>query len=115
MRYTILLLSWWILYSYLLCLINIEFWRDSTQPKATNPPSRIDESLRYTNEGHNYIVELVDVNTNDPDIINDTIKFLILNTMLVTKDFLKSSNVPDIVSIPIPSEDYINESNDLTQ
>ena len=35
--------------------------------------------------------------------------------MLVTKDFLKSSNVPDIGSIPISSEDYINESNNLTQ
>ena len=57
----------------------------------------------------------MDVNTNDPDIINYIIKFLILNTMLVTKDFLKSSDVPDIVSIPIYSEDYINESNTITQ
>ena len=57
----------------------------------------------------------MDVNTNDPDIINYIIKFLILNTMLVTKDFLKSSNVTDIGSIPISSEDYINESKNTTQ
>ena len=35
--------------------------------------------------------------------------------IIVTKDFLKSRNVPDIGSIPIFSEDYINESNNLAQ
>ena len=35
--------------------------------------------------------------------------------MEVTKDFLKPSNVPDVASIPISSEYYINESNNLTQ
>ena len=35
--------------------------------------------------------------------------------MIVTNSFLKSSNVIDIGSIPIYSEDYINESNNLTQ
>ena len=49
------------------------------------------------------------VNTNDPDSIKYIIKFLRVNPMLVTKDFLNSSNVPDIGSIPISSEDYINE------
>ena len=61
------------------------------------------------------MVELVDVNKNDPDITNYIIKFLVLNTMLVTKEFLKSRNVPDIGSITLSSEDYINESNNLTQ
>ena len=61
------------------------------------------------------MVELVDINTNDPDSTNYSIKFLRGNTMLVTKDFLKSRNVPDIGYIPISSEDYINESNNTTQ
>ena len=54
------------------------------------------------------MVELVDVNTNYPYSIKYIIKFLIVNTMVVTKDFLKSRNVSDSVSIPIYSEDYIN-------
>ena len=60
-------------------------------------------------------MELVDVNTNYPYIIKYIIEFLRVNTMLVTKDFLKSSNVPDIGSIPIYSEECINESNTITQ
>ena len=35
--------------------------------------------------------------------------------MAVTKEFLKSSTVPDIGSITISSEKYINESKILTQ
>ena len=35
--------------------------------------------------------------------------------MVVTKELIKSSNVPDIGSIPIFSEDYINASNNITQ
>ena len=35
--------------------------------------------------------------------------------MMVTKYFLKSGNVPYIVYIPISLEEYINESNILTQ
>ena len=58
---------------------------------------------------------MVDINTNYPDIINYSIKFLILNTMIVTKEFLKSMNVPYIGYTPIYSEYYINESNDITQ
>ena len=38
-----------------------------------------------------------------------------VNTMVFTKEFLKSRNVPDIGSIPIYSEDYIDESNNLTR
>ena len=34
--------------------------------------------------------------------------------MILTKEFLKSINVPYIVSIPIYSEDYINEFKNLT-
>ena len=61
------------------------------------------------------MVDLVDVNTNDPDSIKYIIKCLIVHTMLVTNEFLKSRNVSDIGSIPIYSEDYINESNNIVQ
>ena len=47
------------------------------------------------------MVELLDVNTNDPDSILNIIKFLRGNQMVVTNDFLNSSNVPDIRSITI--------------
>ena len=50
----------------------------------------------------------MDINKNDTDSINYRIKLLIGNTMILTKEFLKSINVPDIGSIPILSEDYIN-------
>ena len=42
------------------------------------------------------MVELVDINTNDPDIIRYIIEFLIGNDMVVTKEFIKSRNVTDI-------------------
>ena len=61
------------------------------------------------------MVELVVVDTNDPDIINYITKFLRGNKVVVTKSFLKSRNVTDIGSIPISLEDYINESKNLTQ
>ena len=61
------------------------------------------------------MVELVDINNNYPDSIKYSIHFLIGNTIILTEDFLKSSNVPDIGSIPISSEDYINESKNLKQ
>ena len=35
--------------------------------------------------------------------------------MIGTKEFLKSRNIPNIGFIPISLEDYINESNNLTQ
>ena len=35
--------------------------------------------------------------------------------MVITKEFLKSSNVPDIGSIIIYLDNYINESNNLTE
>ena len=35
--------------------------------------------------------------------------------MMVTKELIKSRNVPDIGYISIFSEDYINESNNLIQ
>ena len=54
------------------------------------------------------MVELVDINTNDTDIINYSIKFLRGSKIIVTKEFLKSRNAPDIEPIPIYSEDYIN-------
>ena len=42
------------------------------------------------------MVDLVDVNTNDPDSIKYIIKFLRGDTMVVTKELLKSRNVPCI-------------------
>ena len=57
------------------------------------------------------MVQLMDVNTNDADIIKYLIKSLRGNIMVVNKEFLKSRNVPDIVSIPIYSEDYITPEN----
>ena len=59
------------------------------------------------------MVELVGINKNDSDIIKCVIMLLRLNIMLFTKE--KSHNVPDIGSIPISSEDYKNESNNITQ
>ena len=47
------------------------------------------------------MVDLVDINKNYLDVIKYIIKFLRGNTMVVTKKFLKSRNVPDIGSIPI--------------
>ena len=73
-----------------------KFWRDSTQNKTPNSPFQIGEYLRYTNRGHNYMVDLVDINTNDPDSTKYSIEFLRVNTMIVTKKSLKSTNVPDI-------------------
>ena len=61
------------------------------------------------------MVDLVDENKNDPYSIKYIIKLLIVNTMVFTKELLKSRNVSDIGSIPIYSEDYINESNNLAQ
>ena len=51
------------------------------------------------------MVDLVYSNTNDPDIIKYIINFFRVNTMVATKDFLKSSTVPDIGYIPIFSEE----------
>ena len=44
-------------------------WRDSTQTKTPTLPFHIGDSLRYTNEGHNYMVYLVGMNTNGHDSI----------------------------------------------
>ena len=90
-------------------------WRYSTQNKAPNSPFQIGDSLRYTNQGHNEILDLADLNTNNPDRIKYINKFLRVNTIIITKDLLKSRNVPDIGKIPISSEDYITKSNNLTR
>ena len=39
--------------------------RDSTQTKTPTPTFQIGDSQRYTHEGHNDMVDLVDINTND--------------------------------------------------
>ena len=36
-------------------------WKDSTQTKNPNSHFQIGDSLRYTNEGHNEMVELGDI------------------------------------------------------
>ena len=51
------------------------------------------------------MVDLLDINNNDPYIINYSIKFLILKTMVVTKESIKSIDVPYIGLISISSED----------
>ena len=61
------------------------------------------------------MVDLVDIKNNYHDITKYSIKFLRGNTMMITKDLLNSRNVPYIVYTPISSEDYINESKNLTQ
>ena len=49
------------------------------------------------------------INTNDPDSSKQSINLFRRNKIIVTKEFLKASSVPDIGSIPISSEDFINE------
>ena len=71
-------------------------WRYSTQTKSPTSPFQISNSLIYEHEGQNEMVELVDVNTNDPDSIKFIIKFLVVNTIVVTMELLKSRNVSDI-------------------
>ena len=73
------------------------------------------DSLRYPNDRHNKMVDLVDINTNYPDSMKYIIVLSKRKTRIVTKEFLKSRNVTYIESIPIYSEDYINESKNLTQ
>ena len=57
----------------------------------------------------------MDVNTNYPDSIKYINNFLRGNTMVVTKDFLESRNLPCTASIPIYPAKYINESKNTTQ
>ena len=59
--------------------------------------------------------DLVDINTHYPASAKYINNFLRGNTMIVTNEFLNSSNVLDIGSITISSEDYINKSKNHTQ
>ena len=86
-----------------------KIWRKTTKTKTLTSPYQIGDSLRYTNEWHNDMVELVDINTNDPDIIMYSIKLLRGKTMIVNKESLKSRNVPDIGYILIYPRENINE------
>ena len=61
------------------------------------------------------MVDMADINTNDPNSIKYRIMFLIGNIIIVTKEFLNSRNMTDLGSIPITSEGYINESKNSTQ
>ena len=61
------------------------------------------------------MVSKVAIHTNGPRSKKYIIKYLCVNTKVVTKEFLKSRNVSDILSIPIFSEYYINESNNVVQ
>ena len=67
--------------------------------KNTTLPLHIGDSLINKNEGQRYIVELLDINTNDFEIKKYSIKFLHRNTKVVTKEFLNSRNVTDTASI----------------
>ena len=61
----------------------------------------IGESLRYINKRYNEMVDMVDINTNGPYSTKGSINLLRGNTIKLTKDFLRSSNVPDIEFNPI--------------
>ena len=56
---------------------------------------------------------MVDINTNNHDSTKYSFNFLRENTMIVTKEFITSSIVPNTVSTSISSKDYINESNNI--
>ena len=60
-------------------LVNLpnKVWRESTQTKYPTSPFHIVDSIRYTNVLHNEVVELVDVNINEPYSIKYRIKLLI--------------------------------------
>ena len=47
------------------------------------------------------MVNLVDINTADPDSTKYSINFLHINKIVVTKESLKSSNLSGIAPIPI--------------
>ena len=57
----------------------------------------------------------MDINTNCYDSTKYSINLLIGNTMIVTMEFIKSRNVPDIGSILISLEGYTNKQRNLTQ
>ena len=61
------------------------------------------------------MVDLVNINTNDSDSIKYIIKILRGKTIIVSKDFFKSRDVPEFGSTQISSEDSINEPNNITQ
>ena len=71
--------------------------------KTTTQPFQIGGSLRYTNDRQIVRVDIVDINNNDTDSTKYISKLLRGNTMIVTKEFLKPRNVPDIGPIPILS------------
>ena len=52
-------------------------------------PFQIGDSLQLTNQGQNDMVDLVNINSNDPEIAKYSINFLSRNTKVVTKEFLK--------------------------
>ena len=61
------------------------------------------------------MVDLFNRNDNEPESTEYITKLLRGNTKVVTKEFLKSINVPDIVSITISSKVYINKSHNIIQ
>ena len=58
---------------------------------------------------------MIHIKTNDLDSNKYRIKFLRVDKIIVTKEFLKSRDVPDIESVTISSYDYINKSKNITQ
>ena len=69
---------------------------DSKQSKTSTSHLKTGYSLRYKNEGHNEIMDLTDINANDPAIKNHSINVLSGNTKLVTREFIKPKNEPNI-------------------
>ena len=58
---------------------------------------------------------MMDINNNDTDSTKYRINLLRGNKLIVTKDDIKSKNVPAIGSITISSENYIKESKNFQQ
>ena len=65
-----------------------KFWIDSTHAKNSTSIFQSGYFIKYTNKGHNGMVELVDRNTNHHESTNYSIRFLRINREVVTQDFL---------------------------
>ena len=61
------------------------------------------------------MAKLVDINTKNPDRIKYSIKLLKGEKMILTEEFLKARNMPDIGYIPISPENCIKESKNIAQ
>ena len=66
--------------------VSHKFYRPQVNP-TPNSSFHISDSLRYTNYGHNEMLDLMDIKTNYSDSNNYSTTFLRGNTMIVTKEW----------------------------